>query len=327
MVVQSSELVPFEELFKFEDSLVLDPSVIVGRIWFMDTDTAGNLLITDLAHLFTPAGDHTASFSMDACFPTDTGLDVWTAQFAGDNRVILAELGDAVVLFDRSGECLAAKRLAAKFLSFCTAGDSVFVFRGLKGLTKSVMDVYSLGLGFGREINLALPELTRLNLNYHGVAGRDLACFDRGPWYKYHEEMDARPVYVRGRVTKALPDFFVQRDEDLRADIEFRDRSRVLNAFPTPGGLYALDKDSRMGTFSPISDEFRLENMEGRYPVGLSIVSNSGRFRSISTVPYRAPKTARHGYVYFLGDHAPMDNGEVGNPVVIRHRFKAPVDD
>ena len=330
MVVQLSELVPFEDLFEFEDSLVLDPSVVLGRIWFMDVDTAGNMLLTDiasnLAHLFAPTGDHTASFSMDTCFPTDAGLDVWAAQFASDNRVILAELGHGMVVFDRSGECLAAKLLTSRSQSFCTGGDSIYTFRGLQSLSTSIMDVYSLNLEVEREILLEMPELTRLNQNFQGISGRDLACFDRGPWYKYHDEMDARPVFARDRVTRARPDFFVKRDQDLRANMDFHEKSEMLDAFPMLVGLYALDEDWRLGTFNRIGDEYRSEDTVGRSPYGLSIVSNSGRFRPRSTVPYKAPEAARHGYLYFLGDHVPMEDGDVGNQVVIRYRFKVPDD-
>ena len=330
VVVQPSELVPFEELFVFEDSLVLDPSVILGRIWFVDVDASGSILITDMAsdlvHLFAPTGEHQASFSMDTCLPTDDGLDPWAAQFAENDRVVLSDLSRSMVVFNRSGECLVAKRLTSRSQSFCTRGDSIYTFRGLQRLTTSIMDVYSIDLELEREIVLPTPEFPRLNQSYLGVSGRDFACFDSGPWYKYPEEMDASPVYALARVTRAQPDFFVRRDRDLREGLSWQEESEERNAFPLLVGMYALDHDTRLGLFSRIGDEFRTENTLERFPWGLSIVSNSGKFRARSTVPYKAPKAARHGFLYFLGDHVPMEDGDVGNPVVIRYRFKVPDD-
>ena len=97
-----------------------------------------------------------------------------------------------------------------------------------------------------------------------------------------------------------------------------------MDSFPALRGLYALDEDIRMGVFHPIDEAYRLENVKGRKVSGLSIVSNSNQFKAVSTIPYKIPKTAGNGYLYFLGEHVPMDNGEVGNPALIRYRFIPP---
>lgn len=89
--------------------------------------------------------------------------------------------------------------------------------------------------------------------------------------------------------------------------------------------MYALDDDSRMMVFTRIGNEFRREDSPtDRSMTGLSIVSNSGKFRSTSTVYHRSPRTARHGYLYFVGNHVRSEDGEAGNPAVIRYRFKPP---
>ena len=133
-VVYASELMPFEDLFALEDTLVLDPSVILGPIWFIDVDASGSVLITDrqsdLAHLFTPLGKHQATYSMDTCYPIDFGHSLWISRFADDDRIILTSWGGAIVVLDRSGDCLAAKRNVSTILSFCTLGDSMYAFRG-----------------------------------------------------------------------------------------------------------------------------------------------------------------------------------------------------
>ena len=328
VVVHPSTMVPFEDLFVFEDTLVLDPSVILGRIFFMEADSAGSVLVTDmssyLAHLFAPTGQHLASYSMETCLPSDFGRRLWTSRFADDDRVVLTTLDGAVVVFDRSGNCLAAKHMEPTILSFCTIGDSIYTFRGPRRMSMSIMDVYSMDLESAREINLDHPEFYRLNQNHQGIAGRDLDCFRDGPWYKYHEDMDARPVYGKTRLVQARPEFFVKRDKDIPAELGILERMPVLKAFPLLSGLHALDDDTRVGVFIEISDEYRLENVSRIDTWGLSIVSNSGKFRSVSTIPYKPPRTAAHGYLYFLGDNVPMDDGDVGNRAVIRYRFKPP---
>ena len=224
-VVYVSDLVPFEDLFALEDSLVLDPSVFLGDIFFIDVDTDGSILVTEfqskLAHLFAPTGQYQASFRMDTCYPSDFGYRLWTSRFAEDDRIILTTLQGVIVVFDRSGSCLAAKRKVATIMSFCTLGDSMYAFRWPTelGPSTSVMDVYSLDLESSREIVLEAPEFYRLNSIYRGISGRDIACFGGSPWYMYHEDMDARAVYGNSRMAKARPEFFVKRDRDIPAGL------------------------------------------------------------------------------------------------------------
>ena len=329
-VVYTSELVPFENLFALEDTLALDPSVLLGFAWFIDVDSDGSILVTDiqsdLANLFAPTGEHQVSYSMDTCFPSDFGHSLWASRFADDDRIILTSMEGVIVVFDRSGDCLAAKQKNAIIASFCTRGDSIYTFRGPRPQSTSIMDVHTLDLESSREIVLEDPELPRLNSTYRGTSGRDIACFGGGPWYKYHEDMDARAVYGNSRMAKARPDFFVRRDQDLPAGLGFRSRERreVMDAYPLLNGLYALDEDIRMGVFSPIDEAYRLDNITGGEVTGLSIASNSNQFKAVSTIPYKAPKTARNGYLYFLGERAPMENGEVSNRALIRYRFIPP---
>lgn len=332
VAVHPSVLVPFDELFALEDSLVLDPSIILGRIWFMEADTSGSVLVTDiasnLAHLFAPTGRHEATYSMDTCLPSGDEHSVWMSRFADGDRVILSTTNGSMVVFDRSGDCLAATQgLISPIRSFCAHGDSIFVFRGPRGMnrpTTSVVGVYSVDLELKQEILLEPPEFTMLNLNFMGIAGRDMDCFSDGPWYKYHEDMDARPVNGYSLAARSRPDFFVRRNEDVPSSGQMSKRQESLNAFPLLSGVYALDDGIRMTRFTRIDDAFRPSGVTGRSVTGLSIVSNTGKFRSVSTVPHKPPKTARYGYLYFLGDHVPMDDGDVGNPTVIRYRFKPP---
>ena len=334
LTVRPSVMVPFEDLFTPEDTLVLDPSVILGQLSFVDVDASGSVLVTDevsnLVHLFASTGQHQATYIMDTCLPIDGQHRVWTSRFASDDRIILSTQSGTMVVFDRSGNCLAAKRrLLYPLRSFCARGDSVFVFRGPRGLgdaLTSVAGVFTMDLELQREIRLENPEFEKLNITYLGSPGRDMDCFSDGPYYKYHEDMDARSAYGRSEVVRTRPDFFVRRDQDLAS---FRgpnpERIKSLNAFPQLMGMYALDDDSRLMVFTQIGNEFRrTDSPSDRSMTGISIVSNSAKFGSTSTVYHKRPRTARHGYLYFVGDNVQTDDGDVGNPTVIRYRFNVP---
>ena len=326
--VHPSPMVPFEELFVPADTLVLDPSVTVGWIWFLDADASGSVLITDmqthLAHLFAKTGRHVATFNMDVCLPSDFGHKVFSSRFAGTDRIILSTMKGAMAVFDRSGNCLAAKQgLINPLRSFCVHGGTIFAFRGPQGwgdALTSVVGVYSMELELQREILLEGPEFQRLNRSNLGAPGRDLDCFDDGPYYKYHEDMDARPALESSASTMSQPEFFVRRDRDISLGLSNRRRHEQMTAFPQLTGVYALDGDTRMMKFR-IGEEFRSQSATGQFVTGLSIVSNSNQFTSVSTVPHEGPSTARHGYLYFVGENAPTDDGDLGNPTVIRYRF------
>ena len=331
LTVHPSVMIPFEELFALEDTLVLDPSVIVGRIWFMDADASGSVLITDIAanevYLFANTGQHQATYSVDTCLP-DGEHGVWMSRFADGDRVIVATGEGAMAVFDRSGNCLAAsRRLITPLQSFCSHGDSIFTFRGPRGMnlaSTSIMGAYSMDLELEREILLEDPEFYRLNLTEMGSVGRNMDCFSDGPYYKYHEDMDARPAHRRSQMVMSRPDFFVQRDQDVSGEPMSRERRESTNAFPRLIGLYALDDDTRMMMFRDIGGKFHPEGVRRQSVAGLSIVSTTKKFRSVSTVLHKKPYTARHGYLYYVGDIAQTDDGGVGNPTVIRYRFKAP---
>ena len=328
-VVYASNLVPFEDLFALEDTLVLDPSVLLGPIGFIDVDTVGSILVTEfqseLAHLFAPTGLFQATYRMDTCYPSDFGHSLWASRFAEDDRIILTTMEGAIVVFDRSGDCLAAKKKDTSILSFCTLGDSIFTFRGSHSLSTSIMDVHSLDLESSRQIVLEDPEFYRLNQSIMTIPGRDVACVGGSPWYKYHEDMDARAVYGNSKMAKARPGFFVRREKDLRAEEDSPEWWEEIDAYQLLNGLYALDEDIRMGVFSPIDEAYHPENLSGRTVYGLSIVGNSNQFKAVSTIPYKAPVTARSGYLYFLGEHVPTENGELGNPALLRYRFIPPM--
>ncbi len=328
--VQPSKLVPFDHLFALADTVVLDPSVLVGQIWFIDADVSGHMLITDissgLVHLFEPTGQHISTFDKDVCYPNDSGHFTWTARFADNGSVIVTTMEGAVVIFDRSGNCLEARsNLTSPLQSFCTWGDSIFTFLGLRGPErKTMIEVHSMDLTFQRAIELATPEFPRLNSNYLGSRGRNMDCFRGGPLYKHSEDMDATPVSDREPWTWFRPEFFIKRDKDIPDSPNMMERLAARREFPLLNGLYALNEDIRLMVFSEIEESYRPEGGSGRVVSGFSIVSNDNRFEAVSTVPPKVPYTARHGHLYFVGPNVSTPDGDVGNQAVIRYRFKIP---
>ncbi len=327
--VELSNLVPFDELFASPDTVILDPSLLVGQIWFIDADASGHLLVTDissgLVYLFEPDGHHISTFDKDVCYPNDTGHFVEAARFADNGTILVNTLEGFMVVFDRAGDCVTARRdLTSPILSFCTWGDSLFTF--LSPDRTQMFEVYTTDLVFQRAIEHTPPEFPRLNSNYRGYHGRNMDCFQGGVLYKHHEDMDAKPVSGQALRTQVRPEFFVKRDSDIPYTQDRIARIEARRAFPVLNGLYALDEDVRMMLFSGIDESYRLEGDMGRQVVGLSIASNSNQFAPVSTIPHKTPYTASHGYLYFVGDYVTMPDGEFGNSTIIRHRFIPPTD-
>ena len=328
--VELSNLVPFDELFAPPDTVILDPSVLVGQIWFIDADALGHLLITDysagLVHLFEPTGHHVSTFNTNVCFPNDTRHTVHGARFA-DNGTILVNTWEGVtVVFDRAGNCVTARSdPTSTILSFCTWGDSLFTLLSFHGSNqKQMFEVYTMDLVFQRAIEHAPPEFPRLNSISSGYGGRNMDCFQGGVLYKHLGDMDAKPVSGQALRTQARPEFFVKRDRDIPFTRDLNARLQVQRAFPLLTGLYALDEDVRMMLFSWIDESFRLEEDTGRRVEGLSIASNSNQFPPVSTILHKTPSAAAHGYLYFVGDYMIMPDGEFGNSTIIRYRFIPP---
>lgn len=330
--VEAARMVPFDEVFVLADTMVLDPAIILGRVWRVDADESGNVLVTDgdswFVHLFDSQGHHITTFDWEVCYPNDSGGWVYAAQFADDGNIIVTTfLGQEVVIFDRSGNCIAAKR-NMEWRSFCTWDDSLFAYQGLQGPErKAVFEVFTMDLTLQRVIELASSEFPRLNSSgYLGDGGRDMACFQNGPLYKNFEYMDGRPISGLGPRPMVRPEFFVERDTDVPIVQNQAARRRAREAFPSLSGLYALEEDVRMMRFSGIDESYRLAGDTRRQVVGLSIASNDNRFDAISTASPIGFSGARHGHLYTIGRSMPTPDGDVSNSTIVRYRFIPPTD-
>lgn len=325
-----SPVVPFDELFELADTVRLDPSILLGRIGYLDVSESGSLLVQDdanrITHLFSAEGRHLQSFSVPECLPDDWDFTPESSRFVGGGHVLVMKTSDPAVLFDLGGACVAAKRGGLHVLatSICARGDSIFAHKDYDlGLAST--GVYDLALEPVAEIPIDAPRLVRLNFIYRGVAGRSVKCFDDGAYYLYREDMDANPVRARGGRTRYRPDFFVRRPDDVPNFSTVDDlRKYDVTGYPVAAAVFALDASTRMLFFFGLDERWTRRDGDSVYDFGLSVASNQDLFPGRSTVSPVWPQAAAGGYLYAFGEHEPLPGGKIGNPLVIRYRFIPP---
>ena len=87
-----SPTVPFDELFVLEDTVRLDPDILIGQVIFVDVNPSGEILISDyqtnLTYLFSSSGNHLQSYSAFTCLSDDVHFYPWSTRFLGDEHVI-----------------------------------------------------------------------------------------------------------------------------------------------------------------------------------------------------------------------------------------------
>ena len=325
--VVRSQMVPFSELFQSVDTIRVDASVLVGHYTFIDVDGVGNLLITDqggqITHLFSATGMHLTSYSVPDCVPDEASFLPASSRFLGGGRIVVMSRGQGAAVFDRGGDCLVGTRLWNMYSkSICTLEDSIFMHLKDPRETTSV-SVYDSTLAHLTDIPIRSPRLTMLNLTHNGLPGRSIECFDDGAHYHYIEDMDSWPVRVDNSRIRYQPDFFRRRPNDVSGIPPI---GQILE-YPMGMGVFALDKSTRMVPFFQLDREWASWSEESGHLIGISVASNTGQFPGRSTISHVIPKSAGNGYLYAEGEHEPLPDGEVGNPILIRYRFVQPQSD
>ena len=325
--VVRSQMVSFSELFQPVDTIRVDASVLVGHYTFIDVDEAGNLLITDeagqITHLFSATGMHLTSYSVPDCVPDEGDFLPASSRFLGGGRIVVMSRGQGAAVFDRGGDCLVGTRLWNMYSkSICTQEDSIFMHLKDPRETTSV-SVYDSTLAHLTDIQIRSPRLTMLNLTHSGLPGRSIECFDDGAHYHYIEDMDSWPVRVDNSRIRYQPDFFRRRPNDVSGIPPIE---QILE-YPMGIGVFALDKSTRMVPFIYLDREWMRWSEESGHLIGISVASNTGQFPGRSTISHVWPISAGNGYFYAEGEHEPLPDGEVGNPILIRYRFVPPQSD
>lgn len=319
-----SPVVPFEELFAVEDTIRLDPAVLLGDFEFMDVNEAGELLIDDNTdggiHLFSPSGDHVRSFAVSNCVPGETDTYTDGTQFIGDGRILTVRDGRIAVIFGRDGSCTAATRdLGRPYNSFCD--DGLIAAYGIGDEGSAQLVSYSHALEPIDTLRKEPSPFPFLNRGWLGFGGRDIACFDDGVYHVYRESFDAWRISLPATGIRYRPEFADERTRDVPWG--HPNQSSRLMEVPMNLGIFALDHTTRMTVFTYLGEKWISGNQEE--PVfGLSVASNLGLFPGRSTVGSIYFRAVGDGYVYALGNPDELPNGEFGNPVVVRYRFVPP---
>ncbi len=334
--ILDAPVVPFDELFAPADTVRLDSSIIIGAIMFLDVNQEGDFLVTDFigggVNLFASSGEHIRTYAPQKCLPDDEDLTPYSARFAGRGHVVTKDLGDRVVVLTADGRCISAtRRMLHRTKGFCASGDSLFFLVWpdpyITSSSHNSVAVYSLELQSLRDIPVEWPKFPRLNFPFSGKWDRSIDCFGDGPYFTYLESMDAIPVRVDAQSTQQRPEFYSPRPQDIQRNMSREERSAEWNKYLTTDAVIALTSQTRMVLYRNLADQWQLEGVEGAgYHYGISIASNVGRFPPRSTITPDQPLAAGYGYIYSQGDHEPLSDGDVGNPLILRYRFILPRD-
>jgi len=213
-----SPLVDFGDLFDSADTIRLDPSIIISQISFLDVNQEGRFLITDFisrsVHLFSSSGEHVRPYSVAECLPDDAeNYSPFSSRFLGRDYIVVMAFSGAVAVFRTDGHCVVATRKTSKpSFGFCTSNDSI-LFLGLPWPVKNSIEpptiiIYSSDLQKLNEIPVKSPEFPVLNMGRGGIVGRNIDCFNDGPFYIYLGSMDAIPVHSNRNILYQRPEFY-----------------------------------------------------------------------------------------------------------------------
>lgn len=325
-ILESNQMA-FDDLFVFEDSIRLDPAVLLGRIMYLDVGSSKEFLVSDYVGqgvcLFSPTGALVGEMVIDECAPGADGFQVSSAVFASETALWRLR-GERGYVFDRDGNCLESKK-SLEFLrtqAICAQGDTIFAWqqasrdgRGVIGFSDQLEPVI--------QIDLPPPKFPVLSRQYFSGKNRTIACFDDGPWYKMKEDVDARPLQKRSDLIQFKPFFFRSIEEDMLPIGDAGWKKHFANAKGTwTGGVFELTGSIHLVMYTNIPKRFH--NPAWKRTRGLSIVDHADYSFSASTIVWTAPLDTRDGYAYFEGAHEQLADGLVGNPVILRYRFLRP---
>lgn len=322
-----SPLVPFEELFVLQDTLRLDPIILIGQVAFLDVSEREEILVTDhlanSAYLFSPSGRYIRAYSAPECLPDDVDFYPWSTRFIGDDRIMTMRFAGGAVIFDADGACLAEQRMLMPWAkAFCAYKDSIFA-QQVHIEEQATANVYSPMLETIGEVLIEPPRLIFLNTYFAGQRGRTIDCFDDGAYYVYAESMDAIPVESSLSRIQYKPDFFERRPRDL-PDASPGNNYGLQKEYQSTIAVFALNGSTRVVVYADLDSRWNSSDVRASEGYGLSVASNTGQFPARSTISPVYPLAAGGGYFYAVGEHESLPNGEIGNPVILRYRFLSP---
>ena len=307
--VVDSEFMEFEELFSPVHTVRFDASVLIGSMSFVEISDLGEFLITDnqmkAFHVFSPSGNHVRTFTVSQCNPEDGGF-LQSARFLKDGS-ILAKTSNGVYAFHADGSCIRRLlELPSIRPSYCEwRGHTYFLNTSL---SPPRIYAWSLDSGIVEEYDLRLPAFPSITSAYRGIVGREMACFDRGVFFRYAESSDAEPLFPGDDPVVHRPTFFrpLERDMIRTDDMGARadDVLDLMREATFSSGIYELDESHRLVKFHTWgrATQINIVNMQTQ--------------TSVSSITELRLEVAEHGILYVLGDYESLPSGEIGNQML-----------
>ena len=301
-VVNSSGFVESEDLFTPVDTIRFDASVVIGTIDFVDISRNDDFLLTDgqmkALHVFTASGEHIRTFKVTQCNPEDD-LRPRSAKFL-ENSDMMVVTSRGVYTFNADGSC--KERLPTEIPrspSFCERQDTVY-FVSPSRRPRPTIHAYSIESGAVREYGLRVPQFPRTTGVKRGYRGSQIACLERGVFYRYAESSDGEPLFLDDDPVVHRPMFYRPPKRDATSENIAGDLMDLRKEFTYSNGLFELDDDHRLVTFEyPAEAKMNIVNMDTQ--------------TSVSTTTDWGIKLAKDGFLYISGDNELLSSGEIGN--------------
>ncbi len=295
----------FEDLFTPIDTIRLDASVLIGQIGFVDMSDREEFLVTDdvmrMLYVFTASGRHVRTIDISRCNPEDGG-SLLSARFL-KNGDMVAVTSRGVYALNADGSC--KQRLLGILPnrpSFCERQDTVYFID--PSARPPQIHAYSIESGIVRDYDLRKPKFPRSTAVKRGYIGRQIACFDRGTFYRYAESSDGEPLWLGSDPVLFQPMSYRPPEQDMTSQGNDRvyELQELAHEFTYSDGIFELDENHRMVTFQyPTEFNMTIVNMETE--------------TSISTTDDQSLDImlTKKGLMYTLGGYELLPSGETGN--------------
>ena len=146
--------------------------------------------------------------------------------------------------------------------SFCERRDTVYFIRPSRR-PRPQIHAYSIESGTIRNYDLRAPQFPRTTGVKRGYRGRQIACFERGVFYRYAEGSDGEPLFLDNNPVVHRPMFYRPPKRDATSENIAGDLMDLRKEFTYSNGLFELDDDHRLVTFEyPAEAKMNIVNMD-----------------------------------------------------------------
>ena len=305
----------FDDLFTPIDTIRFDASVSIGGYSFVDLSDQGEFLVTDFSagkiFIFTAFGRYVRTIDLSQCNPDDGSIQ--SARFL-KNGFVVAVTYWGVYAFGADGSCKQQiSDIPRNYPSFCERQDTVYFMNHQRRRSPQIY-AYSLESGKVRNYNLRKPRFPISTAGKRGNLGRQIACFDRGIFYRYAESSDGEPLWPGDDPVLFQPMSYRSPERDVAGrggNIEFRSQLEELESeFTYSDGIYELDQNHRMVTFEePAEVNMNIVNMDAETGIGTTELRGSNI------------EFTKDGLMYTWGDYELLQSGDRGNRTLVVWQF------